>query len=396
MSENIDEKIVDDSLDIEFIEHVEYDDDLSKLNTICANNPEMQKIKKQKFKKSIIIYSVVLALVTVLIWVVYYNKLKNYDVATPGNTIEAVVDKYVKDGFKDLYDDVKLSNEFEEEWMLSDYLKEITTTYEVQYKLATSQDNEAVYELSANGNKFAKMHLTNMATEDSDTDEWKLTLFEVSEYLPVTNSYTITAPYNSVVYVNGIKLNSTYFKTQKVPVEILKNVETEMKAMVYNTVYEVKGFYNLPTIEVQDAKGNKLEVVEGSREFTAKYSESKETTDEFKQYVTDIMHAYARYYVKIADNINYYIRTKTNAYDMIKNATRYEYSDGMIESAKFNTYEVSEFIRYADDCYTCRVKYEYAVKVVNKNDKEIFAKDMIWTFVQYHGLWYLTDINEYH
>ena len=394
---NTDDSLADELLEIEFVSDVKYNDDLSNLSNIYAETPQAKSARRKKFKKSMIIYSIVLAVLVVAIWGVYYKYLKTYDVSTPASSIETVIKECVDNDFEGLYEDIKLSNEFEEEWMLSDYIKEITSTYEVIYKQIEGKDKyNAVYELSANETKFAKIYLSNLNADGNVTDEWKLTMFDASEYLPVTNSYTITVPYGSEVKVNGIKLDTTYIQTEQSEVKILVNVAENLKEMLYNTIYEIKGFYDVPAITVIDKDGDSLEVVEGSREFTAKYKEDEATKKEFEQYAKDIMKAYSRYYVKLSDNINNYIRSQTSAYDQIKNGARYEYPDGMLASAKFVESGVSEFIRYSSDCFTCRIKYTYAVEVVGKDEKEIFEKDMIWTFVKFKGLWYLTDINEYH
>lgn len=386
-----------DDLDIEFVKHVQYKDDLSKLKKAYKTNPEAKRNRKNRFVKSFFIYSAVIAIV---VFAIFWGYSTFFEKETPEKYvggIDGIINQYLEKEFEGLYEDKVLTNEFEEKWMLSDYIKEIITVYEVKTKQVAGKDEyNIVYELSANDNKFARVYLTCLDNEGNVTDNWKVTGFDASEYLPVTNSYTITAPYGSEVYVNNKKLDSTYIQTEKQPVKILENVESDLKEMVYNTIYEVKGFFEVPKIEIIDADDNNLEVVEGSREFVAKYAESKETKKEFEQYSIDIMKAYAKYYVKLSDNINNYIRSQTNAYEMIKNGARYEYPEGMLASAKFIESGVSEFIRYTDDCFTCRITYKYAVSVVGKEEKEVFEKDMIWTFVKFKGLWYLTDINEYH
>ena len=110
----------------------------------------------------------------------------------------------------------------------------------------------------------------------------------------------------------------------------------------------------------------------------------------------DVTNAYARNFANLDKSIFNYVRPGSELYDAINSATTYFYPNSKISGTEFTSREVTDFVKYSDDCFTCHVKYDYTIYFTGYSiDKDVSSVDMTWVFVQKDGLWYLTDTKYY-
>lgn len=391
---------------IEYLDDVEFENDITMLENSRREKTSKQKKnglknnrkKKRKglFKKGLLIYATVLLILIVGIWVFFYSFIDGYEKGMSYHKIAEIAEEIKTDPDK-VFKDIKLSSEFESDDYAVNYIKNLVTGKEIEYREAKENTtSDPVYELVVDKKVFAKVSLAQDGKIKHGFKNWKIKSINISDYLPATTQITVLAPSDSDVYVNDVKVSVDYVTEDNVTIDVLSNVEQYLQNSPKMTKYEIKGLYETPEVSVKDTAGNNLEVIGESGKYTAGVSESKELEEEFKQYLLDVSNAYARNFANLDKSIFNYVRPGSELYDAVSSATTYFYPNSKISGTEFTTREISDFVRYSDDCFACHVKYDYTIYFTGYSiDKDVSSVDMIWIFVEKDGLWYLTDTKYY-
>lgn len=393
---------------IEYLDDVEFENDITLLensvnekkskgkNGTSANCKKKGKKKKSFFKKGLLIYAAVLLVIIAGVWIFFYSFIDGYEKGMPYNKI-AEISKEIKENPESLLKDVKVSNDFESNDYAINYIKSLVSGKDITYKEAKENTSaDPVYELIVDQKVFAKISLKEDGKIKHGFKNWAIKDVDVADYLPTTADITVLAPDSSEVYVNNVKVSDEYITDKNVSIDILSNVEQYLSNPPKMVKYQIGGLFETPAVSVKDLNGEELEVVEDSGNYTAGISKDASLEEEFKQYLLDVTNAYARNFANLDKSIFNYVRPGSELYDAINSATTYFYPNSKISGTEFTSREVTDFVKYSDDCFTCHVKYDYTIYFTGYSiDKDVSSVDMTWVFVQKDGLWYLTDTKYY-
>lgn len=411
--------------EIEFLDEIEYETDIeemaaqkktngkrktassnktatSKHNSSSKNgtnkSSNRKKVKKSsKFKRGMLIYVAALAVLIIGVWIFFFSFIDGYEKGMSYNKIDQVATQLNKDGINTLFDNVDAKNEFESKSAIEEYVSTLVGDKEITYKESKeTTPDEPVYELCVDKKPFAKVYLKQDGYIKHHFKNWVVASVDFADYLPSGSSVVVLAPEDSSVYINDTLVSDDYIKESSVTVNALTGVEQYLTKVPTEKKYEVTGFINTPTVTVKDSEGNELAVTEKEGVFEAGYSTDEATENEFAEYVGDVTYAYARNFANLGRNIFNYILPNSDLYASIESATTYFYPDSKISGTEFTSREITDFVRYSQDCFTCHVKYQYTIYFSGYTiDKDVSEVDMIWTFVNKDGLWYLTNTKYY-
>ena len=403
----------DTSFEFEFLEDVDYrkkDEDIRELDNDINIFDEKQVSKsskaskrkieeanrrksKKRFKLALLIYTFVLTVIIIGVWIFFYSFIDWYEKGMSYNKIAEVAETLDETKVDELFASVQSPNEFESADYIFSYIKELIKGKNVTYKEAKeTTTNIPVYELLVDNKPFAKVTLVQNGTIKHGFKNWEVQSVSVDGYIPETTDITILTREETKVYINGKEVSDSYITEKEIEVAALKNVAQYLEEVPTEDKYEIKGFFEKPEIVVKDSDGNVVDIVENENVYEASYTPDSATEEEFKSYVEDVTYAYARNFANLGKNIYNYIRPNSELYAAVESATTYFYPDSKISGTEFTSREITDFVRYSDDCFTCHVNYVYTIHFVNySTDKDEQKVDMIWTFVRYNGLWYLTE-----
>ena len=167
------------------------------------------------FKKFLVIYASALVVIIAVALVLLYGLLKDYEAGRPANTMDKLVSHIEAGNVGKWIKDAGILGEFETEDIVSDYFKDTFADKEVSYKKKAGEytENNPVYILYADDKKIANVTLTEKKKNAHKFTEWKLASIDFnvdSKTKNTEHSVKITAPKNSEVTINGVKVSSDY------------------------------------------------------------------------------------------------------------------------------------------------------------------------------------------
>lgn len=372
----------------------------TKKGTMSSKQKKALNKKKQsakRFRKGLLIYAAVMLVIIAGVWIFFYSFIDGYEKGMPAHKIEEVAENFDAAKVDELFAGVSNPNEFESVDYVSNHIKDIIKGKEVKVQEAPDNtEKNPSYELMVDQKPFAKVALVQNGTIKHGFKKWEVSSVSVDGYLNDTTDITVFAPDSAKVYINGVEVNDSYIVEKDVKVSALEDVAQYLTSVPTETKYEIKGFFERPSVVVKDNSGKEMGLIEDKNTYTAGFSYDEATKNEFLSYVEDVTYAYARNFANLEKNVFNYVRPGSDLYAAIESATTYFYPNSKISGTDFTAREITDFIRYSDDCFSCHVNYEYTIYFTNySTDKDVQKVDMIWTFVQKDGLWYLTDTKYY-
>ena len=223
---------------------------------------------------------------------------------------------------------------------------------------------------------------------------------KIGEYLPDALTVTIEAPSGSTVKVNGSVLDSSKIVSSGVP-EILSNSLQFLAETPQYDTYKMSGLLSDPTVEVTDASGTPLNVTRSDDRFVASTPADQAFIDSVEQRVYDAIENYATYFIHMSFELSNYIVYGSDLYSYIFGSDTmdpimtalYMFED--IDHYEFAERSASNYVKYADDCFTVDIKYAldmYFTDPTFEDDNQ--NMDATWVFViePLDGSWCISDI----
>lgn len=353
-----------------------------------------KKKKKSKFWRFLGIYSVILIVViaAALIWV--YGLLKDYESGMPDVAMQEIIDeKFSADSIDALvYDGSAGLSRYENQDYAAAYMKEAVSGKTVTFARKSGEYTGAspVYTIKSDDRNIAKVSLKEIGKNGHGFSVWgidNITIGVSSDNNPVT----ITAPAKAVVTINGIRAEDDIVKEKNVPVEKTKNVSEYIELPV-NTIYSIDDLMSEPDIKAE-LDGVQLEVQKADGAggaYTVLYPSDEELLASQSDYIKNINIEYGKYI------INRGSLSRLKSY-MTGNAERYvsdipavwAYLWGKTYTYEFKTNEISNFVKYSDDCFSCDVHFDLYVEWNTGN--KTYDTNMSYIFIKQDDKWYLAD-----
>lgn len=310
---------------------------------------------------------------------------------------------------------------FESEDLLQTlYLASIDTD-NLKYVLTNSDELLSEYVILSNGIPVATVVIQGNVKE-SYFDLFSLKEWEVTDvnaiYSFETNDISVVVPDNFTVKINGLEIDNSFLTGESKDVDMFKYA-SEYTAMPKLVSYRVNGFLQVPTVEVFDVNGRKVETMCVSEELIENegqvdnavenkgqvedavgtedieggvityyaFFEEEEMPEELKEYALAAAKTWDLYNTNDAslEEVEKYV-VKDGFYDVIArrwlySADRTYTSTHTLDNPPFRAETVDEYVRYSEDCFSCHVYLEKIMHLTRNGNLRLDVCDMTYFFV---------------
>ena len=169
----------------------------TKKNTKKNTKNNTRKLKLNKFGGFLLTYSGILITIVIVLLLLLYGTLKDYEKSMPNNTMRTIVKEFTPDNIEQiLIDNSVKTNDFETVSLIADYFKLKMQDNEVIYKRKSGEfTNETpVYLIKAGDATIAKVTLVENGKNAHKFTKWKLGSISFDGFIEAENEITITAP----------------------------------------------------------------------------------------------------------------------------------------------------------------------------------------------------------
>ena len=379
-----------------------------------AGNPQQQmrrpnssskknsiKRKKRKFRKLYMMYIALLIVVLIVGSILFSSYLGSYENAQPAHVASSIVDSYgsqqgIIDFITQNADKTSVMgdiNEIAQSYATSIAGKKISFIENSDYR-----ESAPSYDITADGETVAKVTLGSVGKGSFGSTKWGVSSLEIANYLPGSMSVVIEVPSGASVSVNGTVLDSSYISSSSVP-EVLANSVQFISDPPLADYYTIGGLLSDPEISVTDASGKALTITETTDGYSA-FAADQEFIDSVEDRVYQAIENYATYFISMSYDLKYYIEYGSDLYSYIFGSdtmdpiltSLYNYEE--IDHYDFAEESATNYMKYADDCFTVDIKYALDMYFTDPSMSDDNQKmDATFVFViETDGSWCISDI----
>ena len=296
--------------------------------------------------------------------------LENYESVQPKYLAQDVFDEYFREpDFKAMIEFSDLNkSKYETNEMLASYLTELTEGKKLSYHNVSSGLDLDVskytvkYTEDGKDIKIASFQLEKSGEKsEKGFDKYALSGFEL--FYPAEKSVSVKVIKGATPYINGIPLEAEHIAQDNIEHESFKHMPKGTEGISY-TLYKIQGLTTEPIIDVKDKNGIDLELFENTKEdcYETEIIYDSELAAEQSSHVIAAAQTYAAYMqndAKLA-KLTPYFEKNTELYNSIKSTLQWAVIDH--DSYHFENVEASEFYRYDENTFSCRVKFDHILK----------------------------------
>lgn len=365
-----------------------------------ARNTKKTK-KRKKFWLGYGIYMGILAVLVAVLLIYVWDVMKKYEKAQPVYVLEGLLEE-LKAGKSDNIADVQLSR-FEAAQNYADTFAQSVKGKDLEYRVKSNGSYLMTYSLLDKDTVVAEADLR------ADNERTIMGILSISDWRVDTvrvsvpsgdKGVKITVPDNYTVKVNGVLLTEAERSGEPQAIDGMQYV-AEYVEPPKKVTYEVKGLINEPSVEVADGFGAPVDIsgYEDKTEIVLGYSES-EMPQELKDYVLKAAVDYSNFFSKDIDGcyestacIQPYFPQGSYYIDL---AEQYRTGDMWMYSAhsapEFLNVTVSEYVRYSDSCFSCRVAFDKYMVLTLSGEPRTERNDQVYYYVNIGGSWLIADM----
>lgn len=331
----------------------------------------MQNEKKMPKFYLVLIICWVLALVALAVGLfIVRGYLADYESVQPKYVADEVFEKYFETG--DYLSIIKHSSlnksKYETDEILADYISSLTEGKELSYySISSGMDTDsAKYAVKyTDGEKDYKVASFTLSVSDEKSEKgfskYALDSFEL--FYSTDVSVNIKAIKGSVPYVNGIPLDESHITEDNVSHESNAHMPEGVEGIKF-TMYSLQGLTTAPEVKVCDAQGNEIELgfVESDKLYYTKLVYDDVLRAEQSEFVIEAAKNFAAYMQndQALAKLSPYFEKGTALYNSIRSTLQWAVIDH--DSYDFENIETSNFYRYDENTFSCRVKLTHILK----------------------------------
>lgn len=351
-----------------------------------------------KAKKIPVFYIFLLVLVVLTLIITECGKsyltdvLEEYENSQYKYVAEEVLESYFNSGDREaLYKlfDSQIS-EMETPERVKAYFDELTDgkAFSLQ-SISTGLDKKIEYVVKCDDKRFATLTLDKSGEKtEKGFDLYELKSAKLNEKLFVSRSVLI--PMGFSVKVNGIDAGVEYTKGDIITTALGDEIPGNLVGIEYIT-YSFDNLLSEPLFEVYSPLGNPAEVtLLESGIYCAEMVFDETISPELAEYVIEATKAYACYLQKDAvfGKVAKYLDTSSKLYQSIRTSPNWMVIDH--NSYDFEDAAVSEYYRYNDNAFACRVTLTHVLKYRGLQDYRDYI-DITWYLTESDGKYLIYD-----
>lgn len=352
--------------------------------------------KRKKFRLNgfggfLLLYASLLILLITFGLYYVWNILIDYEAGMPDVNMEKFLAEFEADNIKNLLLQYPVSvSEYDKAEDVEEAYVSMVTDREISYaKLTGKYTNAApVYEIYAGDDIVAAAKLLEVGKNKHGFSVWDMTEVIFDGYGPEKYNVSIKVPESANVLVNGTLIDEAY-RTGTESVELTANISEYVEQVPEIKIYELNNLIRMPDIEV--AGDNIAET--GDENYTVSYTfgTDKELEEQLSGRIMAMAHEYGAYIINKGSlsTLKSYMVGKAREYvSNIPAVWAYLWNEEY--TYNFTNEEISNFVRYSEDCFSCDISY--TLNVFYRTSRSISYDTYIkCMYVKQDGAWYLAD-----
>ncbi len=356
--------------------------------------------KKKKKKKGFpVFYTIYFTLIVLAVFAVAFGMrylrgyLAAYENSQPKYEAEKVAQTFLSRDFDTLfnYEDQSLfTDETKQQYV--DYMNELTSGMNITYKKTVSGiEGVERYLVKADDVPLGEFTLK----KDGQLDEygfegWTLDTMKTTGVLR-GETYRVTAPTKSTVYVDGQALSDDKIVERDIPIFTVEELP-EGAHVPTDCVYEFTRYFGVKEVRVIDQYGEENALTKEGSSYTAAFNyDDERMAGELEERIVEVVRRLSCF---MTDD---YSRTKLYQ-DLVEGSKAYSYvrrfDTNWIMKHKgyeFSNMQVSNYVSYADDFFSVETRYDYTI-IYRKADPETYPTAYRLFFKKVKDKWYLYDL----
>lgn len=296
--------------------------------------------------------------------------LSDYESTQPKYVAEEVFGKYFSPadfeailGFSE-----KNGSKFESNETLAAYLKDLTEGKVLSYhNISSGMDLDSSKYIVKYSEEMGEVKIASFTLEKtgekSDKGFAKYALSDIELFYPAEKTVRIKVLFDAVPSVNGVALDSGYVTEEKIAHDSCSHMPEGVEG-IYYTLYELRGLVSEPVITATNTVGEPLTVVYNEKENC--YETELVYDEALASEQGDRVIAAAKNYAAYMQNdlsinkLTPYFEKGTELYNSIRSTLLWAVIDH--DSYHFEDVRASEFYRYDENTFSCRVKLTHVLK----------------------------------
>ncbi len=350
--------------------------------------------KKHRFLKGVIIYAIILivAIAGGLVW--FWNYIDAYEKAMPYNYMETEFKTFGKDTINEHFDyeNADVDKAFVSREELVAHIESLLTD-DLKYQEAMENtDKNPVYEIKSGDTTIAKVYFEENGEDEYGYTTWKLKNYDFSMSMPETHSIEIKALADATVVVDGVTLTADYISEKDIPAENYDKLAKYVETAPTYVVYKVDKILGEHEVKATDINGYELACTMNESVYEFGWANNDALQTEVQAYVENVNELYAKFFANNGWSLYNYVLEDSYMEENLDLSTTYFYPSEYVSGMSMISREFSEFRKYSDTCFSCRVNYVFEVYFTGYyTDKEVTENDMTMIFVKSGDEWMLAD-----
>ncbi len=354
-----------------------------------------QMKNKSGFFKFMIIYVAVAVVLISVGLVIFWGFIKAYEEGMPYNAMKTVMNQFNTEDIGKLVnsDTLTSDNEFENSDAILDEYKKLIDGKEITFEEAKDYtDKNPVYLVKADKKSVAEITLVEAGRNNHHFKVWKFGSISISDYMKDTTTITITAPSNMEVMVNNIKVSDKYKNSDTTTIPALQKTVDYVDDLPDIYTYTIKGFVKTPVVTATNGEGEASEVTCTQNSYNIGFKADSNLEKSQMERVKTVVEAYGLNFINMSKDVYKYILRESVLYTDLKSTTTAFYPNSKISGYEYQDMKIDNFIRYADDCFSCDISYNLHVTLKDYTEKEANEPgSYTFVFVKQNEVWYLAD-----
>ncbi len=188
----------------------------------------------------------------------------------------------------------------------------------------------------------------------------------------ICKTYTVNAPSDIKLLVNGVEVKSEDRKDLEMP-DILTDKIGDKKVITHQS-FKLSGFLTDEfDLKAYDALGNEADIAKNNNVYTVSQIVPEDELNELKSLAINSTQSYAKFMQEDAGlgTVAQYFDTSTEFYNYIKKTERFVWDH---TGYGFEDIEFTEAHKYTDTLYSCRVRFTHYLTLGEKRYEDYFDK----------------------
>ena len=362
----------------------------------ASGHSSHKRRKKSHFSFFYLVYVLIIIAVVIATFHIkdaLYSYLKDYEDAQPKYVAERAAEIFTSRDFNRIYeyeDPTLFGDEGREQYV--DYMMALTEGKTITYREAASTDESVKrYSVRMDGEKLGEFSLRKTGEVNAHGfGLWGLD--DMSTSVLMGQTYRVTAPTLSKVYVDGLQLDEDKIIERDIPIlDVADNLPEGVSGPTQCT-YEFVRFFGVKDVAVTDQYGVANPLTKDSEySWSAAFNYDD---DRFDQETEDrVIQVVRRLSCFMSDDY----RRSSMYQDLIEGSNAYKYvkafDNDWIASHKgydFLNMEISNYVRYSEDVFSVEARYDYKI-IYKRADPGIYPTAYRLFFTNVKGTWKLFD-----